>query len=83
MRSLRAPVCGRGFRASSALRAPKDVTRGFIRIRCERGEGIGRQPGFAEETSRAIRLLDERWNGCGFAEGWERFITTAGNRRPY
>ena len=44
-------------------------TRNLIRIRCERGADITRLMGFPEETARAIRSLDEHWDGRGHPDG--------------
>jgi len=45
------------------------VSRELIRIRCERGADITRLMGFPEETARAIRSLDEHWDGKGRPDG--------------
>ena len=45
------------------------ASRGLIRIRCERGAEITRLMGFPEETARAIRSLDEHWDGAGHPGG--------------
>ena len=44
-------------------------SRNLIRIRCERGAEITRLMGFPEETARAIRSLDEHWDGRGHPDG--------------
>ena len=41
----------------------------LIQIRCERGAEITRLMGFPEETARAIRSLDEHWDGKGHPDG--------------
>lgn len=43
--------------------------REFIQLRCERGAEIARSFGLPEETSAAIRTLDEHWNGKGYPDG--------------
>lgn len=45
------------------------VSRDLIRVRCERGAEITRLMGFPEETARAIRSLDEHWDGKGHPDG--------------
>jgi len=50
------------------LEGPK-VGREMVRIRCERGAEISRLMGFPEETARAIRSLDEHWDGAGHPDG--------------
>jgi HD-GYP domain-containing protein (c-di-GMP phosphodiesterase class II) len=47
------------------------AAREVIRIRCERGAEISRLMGFPEETARAIRGLDEHWDGAGHPDGLE------------
>jgi putative nucleotidyltransferase with HDIG domain len=64
-RPLRSRV-GRFF--SVLLRGQKEG-REFVRIRCERGAEISRSLGFPEGTARAIRALDERWDGAGHPDG--------------
>ena len=44
-------------------------SRELIQIRCERGAEITRLIGFPEETARAIRSLDEHWDGKGHPDG--------------
>ena len=39
--------------------------REVVVTRCERGADIARMLGFPEETARAIRALDEHWDGAG------------------
>ena len=45
------------------------AARNLVEIRCERGAEISRSMGFPEETARAIRALDEHWNGAGHPDG--------------
>ena len=47
----------------------QNASRELIRIRCERGSDITRLMGFPEETARAIRSLDEHWDGKGRPDG--------------
>ena len=47
----------------------KETQRRLIQIRCERGAEISRLIGFPEETARAIRSLDEHWDGSGHPDG--------------
>lgn len=51
-----------------AVRGRK-ASRELIQIRCERGAEITRLMGFPEETARAIRSLDEHWDGRGHPDG--------------
>jgi putative nucleotidyltransferase with HDIG domain len=39
--------------------------REVVVTRCERGADIARMLGFPDETARAIRALDEHWDGAG------------------
>jgi HD-GYP domain-containing protein (c-di-GMP phosphodiesterase class II) len=39
--------------------------REVVRTRCERGADIAKMLGFTDETAKAIRALDEHWNGGG------------------
>lgn len=41
----------------------------LVSARCERGAEIARKIGFNEDTSQAIRALDEHWNGGGYPTG--------------
>ncbi len=50
------------------IEGPK-AARNLVEIRCERGAEISRSIGFPEETARAIRALDEHWNGAGHPDG--------------
>ncbi len=45
------------------------ANRRLVRIRCERGAEIARLIGFPETTVRAIRSLDEHWDGTGYPDG--------------
>jgi putative nucleotidyltransferase with HDIG domain len=42
--------------------------QGLIQIRCERGAGIARRIGLADQTAAAIYALDEHWNGLGYPD---------------
>ncbi len=51
------------------------LTQELITTRCERGGDIARQLGFGEGVAKAIRCLDEHWNGKGRPGGLAgRFI---------
>jgi HD-GYP domain-containing protein (c-di-GMP phosphodiesterase class II) len=45
------------------------ANRRLVRILCERGAEIARLIGFPEATVRAIRSLDEHWDGTGYPDG--------------
>ena len=45
------------------------TAREIFEIRCERGAEIARELGFSDETSAAIRTLDEHWDGRGRPNG--------------
>jgi hypothetical protein len=47
---------------------PQGVAKLF-KVLCERGAEITRLMGFPEETARAIRSLDEHWDGKGHPDG--------------
>lgn len=47
----------------------RNATRELIALRCERGAGVAGRLGFADETTMAIRSLDEHWNGNGYPAG--------------
>jgi putative nucleotidyltransferase with HDIG domain len=40
----------------------------MISIRCERGAEIARKLGLSAETAKAIRALDEHWDGSGYPD---------------
>lgn len=61
---------GRRFLAVG-LEGPR-AARELIQIRCERGAEISRLMGFPERTARAIRSLDEHWDGAGYPDGLKR-----------
>lgn len=46
-----------------------DVLGEIMTLRCERGADIARRLGFPEESSLAIRHIDEHWNGRGHPDG--------------
>lgn len=54
--------------AAVGLEVP-GAAREVVRIRCERGAEISRLMGFPEVTARAIRSLDEHWDGAGHPDG--------------
>jgi HD-GYP domain-containing protein (c-di-GMP phosphodiesterase class II) len=45
------------------------ASRQLFKTRCERGAAIARELGFSEVTARAIRELDEHWDGLGYPAG--------------
>ena len=63
------PLRSRVGRFFSVLLRGQRAGREFVRIRCERGAQISRSLGFPEGTARAIRALDERWDGAGHPNG--------------
>jgi putative nucleotidyltransferase with HDIG domain len=46
-----------------------EANRKLVRIRCERGAEIARLLGFPDTTVRAVRNLDEHWDGTGYPDG--------------
>ena len=40
----------------------------MIKLRCERGAQIALKLGLSQDTSNAIRALDEHWNGTGYPD---------------
>ena len=46
--------------------------RELFRLRCDRGAEIARTLGFPERTWRAVRSMDEHWDGGGFPDGAAR-----------
>jgi HD-GYP domain-containing protein (c-di-GMP phosphodiesterase class II) len=50
------------------LKGPKSAKQ-LVEIRCERGADIARMLNFPQETSEAIRALDEHWDGKGYPRG--------------
>ena len=54
--------------ASMALRE-KGSAREMTETRCDRGADIASMLGFTEATRKAIRTLDEHWDGSGMPEG--------------
>jgi putative nucleotidyltransferase with HDIG domain len=71
--SLRTAAPGGGLRRRIAvlrgIRDEGDVTRSFMQARCERGAEIARMLFLSEGTARAIRSLDEHWDGRGMPDG--------------
>ncbi|HEY7617227.1 MAG TPA: HD domain-containing phosphohydrolase [Terriglobales bacterium] len=47
----------------------KQYNLDLISARCERGAEIARKVGLTENAARAIRSLDEHWDGGGYPEG--------------
>ncbi len=48
--------------------AGPQVAKELIQIRCDRGAEISRLMGFPEATVRAVRNLDEHWDGAGYPD---------------
>ena len=46
--------------------------RELFQLRCDRGAEIARTLGFPERTWRAVRSMDEHWDGGGFPDGTAR-----------
>ena len=46
--------------------------RELFQLRCDRGAEIARTLGFPERTWRAVRSMDEHWDGGGFPDGLSR-----------
>jgi putative nucleotidyltransferase with HDIG domain len=46
--------------------------RELFQLRCDRGAEIARTLGFPERTWRAVRSMDEHWDGGGFPDGASR-----------
>ena len=46
--------------------------RELFQLRCDRGAEIARTLGFGERTWRAVRSMDEHWDGGGFPDGAAR-----------
>lgn len=52
-----------------AMRGEGELTRQFMEARCDRGAEIARMLFLSEQTARAIRSLDEHWDGQGMPDG--------------
>ncbi len=59
----------RARRFSAVVLKGEKASRELVRIRCERGAEISRLLGFSGGTARAIRALDEHWDGTGHPDG--------------
>jgi HD-GYP domain-containing protein (c-di-GMP phosphodiesterase class II) len=55
-------------RMAAALGTPEATMNDLTRARCTRGAQIAQRLGFNERVSRAIRDVDEHWDGKGAAE---------------
>ncbi len=53
----------------AVVRAGREGARSLVELRCERGAAVARAIGFDETTARAIRQLDEHWDGGGYPDG--------------
>ncbi len=51
------------------MRDEGELTRQFMEARCDRGAEIARMLFLSERTARAIRSLDEHWDGRGMPDG--------------
>ncbi|RRA48982.1 HD-GYP domain-containing protein [Acidipila sp. EB88] len=66
------PDAGPFRRTSRILRMAADQhknNRELIRLRCDRGASIVRKIGMPERIARAVRCLDEHWDGGGYPDG--------------
>ena len=52
--------------------AGNGARRELFQLRCDRGAEIARTLGFPERTWRAVRSMDEHWDGGGFPDGTAR-----------
>ncbi len=59
----------RRARVLAAMRDEGDLTHQFMEARCDRGAEIARMLFLTEQTARAIRSLDEHWDGHGMPDG--------------
>jgi putative nucleotidyltransferase with HDIG domain len=55
----------RAFQLLGVLTRGPEGAREVVLTRCERGADIARMLGFHDDTVRAIRALDEHWDGAG------------------
>ena len=59
------------LKMAAIARCGKSGAKKIAEVRCERGAEIARMLRMPEETARAIRELDEHWNGGGYPCGIE------------
>src|SRR5262245_5390247 len=55
----------RVWQTLAVLVAGREGAREIVRTRCDRGAEIAKQLQFADDTVRAIRTIDEHWDGQG------------------
>jgi HD-GYP domain-containing protein (c-di-GMP phosphodiesterase class II) len=60
------------WQALAVFVAGREGAREIVRTRCDRGAEIARQLEFADDTIRAIRAIDEHWDGGGQPYSLER-----------
>ncbi|MDP9293615.1 MAG: HD domain-containing protein [Actinomycetota bacterium] len=53
---------------AAIVRGGAEVAREITELRCERGADIARMIELSEDTARAIRALDEHWDGAGYPD---------------
>jgi putative nucleotidyltransferase with HDIG domain len=59
----------RGRHIAAVLRSGRAGARSLVELRCERGAAVARAIGLGEVAARAIRDLDEHWDGGGYPDG--------------
>ena len=59
----------RGRHIAAVLRSGRAGARELVQLRCERGAAVARAIGLGEVAARAIRDLDEHWDGGGYPDG--------------
>jgi len=59
----------RARRVGSLIRFGREGARSLVELRCERGAEVARAIGLGEVTARAIRDVDEHWDGGGYPTG--------------
>ena len=62
-------VLARGKHTAAVLTSGRAGARSLIELRCERGAAVARAIGLGEVAARAIRDLDEHWDGGGYPAG--------------
>jgi putative nucleotidyltransferase with HDIG domain len=59
----------RGRHIAAVIRSGRAGARSLVELRCERGAAVARAIGLGEVAARAIRDLDEHWDGGGYPDG--------------
>jgi putative nucleotidyltransferase with HDIG domain len=59
----------RGRHVASVLRSGRPGARSLVELRCERGAEVARAIGLDEVAARAIKDVDEHWDGRGYPSG--------------